>query len=173
MQKMKLIDKKGKEHDVEFKQYGRTLRDILHFNNLISVEFTYSSYFGHQARLDIFYLGTPKYISNKLIIPINEIRNPRGETKQQVLEVCVREKKYSFIEPNYKKEGQKEAWQHSIANDQTTHDKWEHKAHHLRRSPPQYRIGRSSPYKIILCTEMIEEQLKEIGLSIKEIKPRK
>lgn len=169
---MIVIDKQGQQYPYESKDWYMALRRHLRSNYLISLDYVISGPFGSTKKRDIFYAGNPKYISKGLVVPIGLINNP--ETKQkprkQVLEIIVDTKKYVFIEPNYKEEGTDEKWRHCIAGNQNRVNRWEDKPHY-KRSPKTYVIGRSHPCKLTVSISSIEEQLKDIGLSIDKIKP--
>lgn len=164
---MKIIDTAGKEHEYSSQDIYAGLKDHARKYSLISVDYIFLGFRGVPYR-EIFCLGDPKYISKDLILPVGLLKNPEsGKSSKQILKIALENKMYEFIEPNVEaKSGSK--FRHCIKSTLESHDAYEHKLHH-RRMPRQIWTGREHPGKINLCQGLIDEELKEIGLSVDSI----
>ena len=165
---MKIIDTSSKEHEYSFQDIYSGLKDHARKDGLISLDYVMLGVFSNTSYREIFVLGDPKYISRRLVLPVGLLKKPEsGKTAKQILKILLEDNSFNFVEPNVEaKSGNR--FRHDISRTVKSHDAYEHKSHH-RRSPRQYWTGRQLPSKISLCPGLIEDELKEIGLSIDDI----
>jgi len=165
---MKIFDTSGTEHEYSFQDVYAGLKDHARKDALISLDYVMLGVFRNTSYREIFVLGDPKYISRKLVLPVGLLKDPEsGKTAKQILKIALENNSFQFIEPNVEaKSGNR--FRHDISRTVRSHDAYQHKPHH-RRAPKQYWTGRQLPSKISLCSGLIEEELKEIGLSIDDI----
>lgn len=165
---MKIIDTSGTEHEYSVQDIYAGLKDHAKKDGLISLDYVMLGVFRNVPYREVFTLGDPKYISRKLVLPVGLLKDPEsGKVAKQVLKITLENNNFEFIEPNVDaKSGNR--FRHDISSTAKSHDAYRHKPHH-RRSPKQYWTGRQLPGRISLCSGLIEEELKEINLSLDSI----